>query len=316
LDYKAMTAQLLQNGKQTFLDANGDPLASGQVFFYEPATTTPKTTWQDAEKTTPNTNPVDLDAAGRAVIYGFGIYRQIVKDSDGNTIWDQETASVPVLGQILWAGTSGGTANLQDLTLVSQEFLVVSGDPVPGQAIAFVAGATNTDALDVNVLWDGSESSGPHDVLKGGVNGPVELTGGEVVQGNLYLIIYDDAAAAFHLLNLNESVVAVFSVHSPIDGQVMVAPLDTGPTYVLLSGAAGSHGYAETPATAQTDVSVRKNNTVIGTVRFAAGANAATFVGVSQTTFLGGDRLVLEFPDPKDATLAKLGVSLRMARSR
>jgi len=82
---------LLPNGKQTFFDANGNPLAMGTVAHYVPGTTTPKDTYADQANTVLNTNPVRLDASGRAVIWGAGLYRQVVKDSAGNLIWDQIT---------------------------------------------------------------------------------------------------------------------------------------------------------------------------------------------------------------------------------
>lgn len=85
-------ATLLPNGKQTFYDANGVPLVGGLVYFYIPNTDTLKNTWQDAEESTLNTNPVELDSLGSALIYGEGQYRQLVKDVDGNTIWDELTA--------------------------------------------------------------------------------------------------------------------------------------------------------------------------------------------------------------------------------
>lgn len=88
-----MTASLLPNGKQQFLDGAGVPLASGLVHFYIPTTTTPKDTWQDPDEMILNTNPVILDASGEALIYGDGQYRQVVVDSLGNTIWDQLTNS-------------------------------------------------------------------------------------------------------------------------------------------------------------------------------------------------------------------------------
>lgn len=84
-------ATLLPNAEQTFVDSNGAPLAAGKVYFYIPNSTTPKATWQDSGEATPNTNPVVLDSAGRAIIYGSGTYRQVVKDLFGNTIWDQLT---------------------------------------------------------------------------------------------------------------------------------------------------------------------------------------------------------------------------------
>lgn len=88
-----MTATLLPNAKQQFLDTNGRPLAGGQVYFYIPNTSTFKSTWQDAGETTLNTNPVVLDSNGQAIIYGDGQYRQVVYDVHGNLIWDRLTAS-------------------------------------------------------------------------------------------------------------------------------------------------------------------------------------------------------------------------------
>lgn len=96
----ADTASILPPAKTTFFDNNGNPLTSGKVDFYIPSTTTRKATWQDAGETILNTNPVVLDAAGRALILGSGSYRQVVKDRNNNVIWDQVTTS----------SGSGGTA--------------------------------------------------------------------------------------------------------------------------------------------------------------------------------------------------------------
>lgn len=99
----AQTASILPNAKTTFTDQNGKPLTSGTVDFYVPGTTTRKTTWQDSAKTTANTNPVVLDAAGRAQIWGDGSYRQVVKDRNNNLVWDQVTSSIGS------GGSSGST---------------------------------------------------------------------------------------------------------------------------------------------------------------------------------------------------------------
>lgn len=107
--YAQSTAAILPQGKTQFFDNNGDPLTSGKVFFYIPSTTTAKTTWQDASKSVANTNPVILDVGGRAVIYGDGTYRQIVRDRNNNIIYDAITAS---------AGTGGGTTGTGDGDLV------------------------------------------------------------------------------------------------------------------------------------------------------------------------------------------------------
>src|SRR4051812_6096346 len=85
----ADTAAIIPPAKTTFVDQNGKPLTSGTVDFYIPSTSTRKTTWQDAAETVQNANPVVLDAAGRGLILGSGSYRQVVKDRNGNVIWDQ-----------------------------------------------------------------------------------------------------------------------------------------------------------------------------------------------------------------------------------
>lgn len=86
-----MTASILPNGKTSFFDTNGRPLAGGSVYFYIPNTSTLKNTWQDSGQTVLNTNPVILDANGQAIIYGNGQYRQVVYDVHSNLIWDQLT---------------------------------------------------------------------------------------------------------------------------------------------------------------------------------------------------------------------------------
>lgn len=83
---------ILPKGKTQFFDANGNPLAGGQVYTYAVGTTTPKTTWSDIQGTVANANPLTLDSAGEALIWGSGQYRMQVYDALGNLIWDQNTS--------------------------------------------------------------------------------------------------------------------------------------------------------------------------------------------------------------------------------
>jgi hypothetical protein len=48
-----------------FFDNNGDPLSGGLVYTYDAGTTTPRATYTDENGSTPNTNPIVLDSAGR-----------------------------------------------------------------------------------------------------------------------------------------------------------------------------------------------------------------------------------------------------------
>lgn len=82
-------SSLLPNGKQHFDDNNGRPLVGGRVYYYIPNTSTPKDTWQDEAMTILNTNPIVLDARGECTAWGYGRYRQVVRDIFGNLIWDR-----------------------------------------------------------------------------------------------------------------------------------------------------------------------------------------------------------------------------------
>lgn len=79
-----------------FTNKLGLPLSGGKVYTYEPGTNIPKKTWRDVDKSVENTNPIQLDAAGEADIYGVGFYRVVVKDFFGLTIYDVEKTGVAV----------------------------------------------------------------------------------------------------------------------------------------------------------------------------------------------------------------------------
>jgi hypothetical protein len=103
-------------GLQTFTGPNGVPVALGTVAFYIPGTTTPKDTYSDNALTVLNTNPVSLDAAGRASVWApTGSYRQIIKDVLGNTVWDR----VVDAGDVSFAAELASTAIGLGDTLVS-----------------------------------------------------------------------------------------------------------------------------------------------------------------------------------------------------
>lgn len=192
-------ATLLPNGEQQFCDANGAPYAGGSVYFYVPSTTTPKTTWADAAENTPNTNPVVLDSAGRAVIYGSGQYRQVLFDSLGNEVWDQLTQDVYSLidqGAAIWGGTATGTANALNLT--STPLLT---QLTAGQLIAFIAASNNTTAITVNVSGLGVT---PVKVMSS--SGLVPLVANNLIAGGRYLLLFD--GVNFVLLNPTTPAVA------------------------------------------------------------------------------------------------------------
>lgn len=193
LSTTALAATLLPNGEQQFVDATGTPYANGRVYFYSdwPSCTVLKNTYKDTAGTILNTNPVVLNAAGRATIFGSGSYCQVLKDSTGNTVWTKYTSDTSSASNLGWGGTSGGTANAQTLT-------VTSFAGTNGQTFYFKAGATNTSALSLTV--NGALSAA---VVRDTPTGTVVLTGGEVVLGNIIGVTYDQPSGVFHLITNN-----------------------------------------------------------------------------------------------------------------
>jgi hypothetical protein len=104
-----------------FFDANGDPLASGALSYFQAGTTTPADTYSDAAGTVPNTNPVELDAAGRltvAVYLGDAANYKEVLTARGATVhpWPDDNipqaAEAGVMDVFTGDSGSGGTAGL------------------------------------------------------------------------------------------------------------------------------------------------------------------------------------------------------------
>ena|SRR5215510_13833759 len=139
-------AGLLPYGFLQFLDANGNPLAGGNVAYFEPASPgTFKQIWADADQTVIASNPVTLNSAGRPEtggseigIFGIGSYRMIVSDFNGALQWSALTyeplsaAGGTINGNLTVAGlltalnatitanlTVNGTATLQTVNILS-----------------------------------------------------------------------------------------------------------------------------------------------------------------------------------------------------
>ncbi len=73
--------------KMQFFDNNGDPLNGGFLYAYASGTSTPAITYSDYTGTQ-NTWPVQLDSAGRAVIFvAASTFKYTLTKSDGTILW-------------------------------------------------------------------------------------------------------------------------------------------------------------------------------------------------------------------------------------
>src|SRR5690606_22439540 len=110
------TFRILDQAPQ-YLLPDGKVNAGGSITFYETDLTTPKLTWSDPEQTTPNPNPLPLDAAGRTQydVWGEGEYGAVMRDAAGVTIWTRNNVRV------------AGDANQEIPALVAGQFLTNDG---------------------------------------------------------------------------------------------------------------------------------------------------------------------------------------------
>ena len=172
----AVQVESLWNG---LTDNNGQPLGAGKVYTYSAGTTTPVSLFTASDKSTSATNPIILDANGKAQVWADGRYKFVVKTSADATLYTLDNLLYGFDDTTqLYGGTSTGSANAQ---VVSVPATVTNY--ANGQVISFVAGFTNTGAttLQFNSLPATSLVKGPT---------PSSLVAGDLVAGQLYTATY------------------------------------------------------------------------------------------------------------------------------
>lgn len=129
-----------------FFDNNGNPLTGGKLYTYVAGTTTPQIAYTSATGSTPHTNPIVLDAAGRISgsseiwLDGDVKYKFILKDGNDVLIatWDD-----------IWGiGSPGGTSPNIPIIYTS------TGD---GSTVAFLLASTpsskSTTEIHINGVY-------------------------------------------------------------------------------------------------------------------------------------------------------------------
>jgi hypothetical protein len=255
---KAATT-LLPNGQQCFVGDGGQPLVNGSINMFVPPGTTVKTTWQNANQTVANTNPIALDANGCAIIYGVGSYRQQVFDgpvvggvTTGNLIFDLTTTDTSAYNSVFWASLASGTPNV--ITIVDTGF-----NATDGTVINFLALATNTGATTLN-----PSGYGAINIEKATTAGLVSLTGGEIVANNPISVIYSSTDNAFILLN--PPIQSASGAALPLCGAIGTKINVTSNTAVSLSA-------TTLTTTASTGTVINRNSLAVSINASTVGAN-------------------------------------------
>ncbi|GAA0260668.1 hypothetical protein [Rhodanobacter caeni] len=123
----------LINPAPQFFTVDGKVLAGGNLYFTDTGTSNPRPTYADPGLSAENTNPVILDASGRANadIWMDGVYRVVLKDSSGATMWTRDDVQGPADLPGL-AGQEGYFLSTDGETLIWKPVLQVPD--VSGQA--------------------------------------------------------------------------------------------------------------------------------------------------------------------------------------
>lgn len=85
-------AALFQIPRGTLLDAGGIIIPGGTVSFYNAGTTTPQTVYSNSALSTPLSQPIAADSAGRlpAIYMTSGSFKVVVSDASANVIYTQD----------------------------------------------------------------------------------------------------------------------------------------------------------------------------------------------------------------------------------
>lgn len=168
-------------------DNVGDSLSGGKIYTYLAGTTTPSALWAAQDKSSYATNPIILDANGRAKVWAEGSYKFVIKTSSDVSV---DTFDNLVYGvsdkDTTWAGLSTGSSNTYILS------------PVPavteyenGHYTSFIANHSNSGATTLNISGLGAVD------VKTGTGSA--LSGGEIVSGNIVTVVYDSVSGYFIL---------------------------------------------------------------------------------------------------------------------
>lgn len=82
-------------------DLSQTALSGGQVYTYAAGTTTPKAIYADKALTSAYSQPLILDSDGRAIAYGDGLYKFVIKDSASNTVFTVDNVEINSLAEVL-----------------------------------------------------------------------------------------------------------------------------------------------------------------------------------------------------------------------
>ncbi len=144
----------------TALDANGDPISGAKQFFYENGTTTLQAVYSDPDRTTPLTNPVVADSAGRfpQIFLNDKLYSIKLTDASYVTVKTLDNVNKFVADTVASLNASSATFFAQNISTTTalnfgyEEGRINNGDgtttTIPAGTVTLADAATNIVYID------------------------------------------------------------------------------------------------------------------------------------------------------------------------
>lgn len=291
-----MTVQLSPLPVLQFFDNNGEFLVGGLLFTYSAGTVSKLATYTDSTGTTPNTNPIVLDARGDCIVwlpqgvaYKFVLAPATDTDPPTNAIWtvdNIENPAIPDAPVITGTTTNSMTIQTGSVTFTTQsglnlnagQWVVIDNqasvnDAMVGQITSYVG-----TAMTVNVT--NTYGSGTFSAWNISLTGPPGPPSAASPRVPLLITAYGAGSATFTApADTLTSDVFEFDVTGSGGGYITSPPVYGG-------GAGGTAIYFTTGLTAGQTVAVVVG---AGAVSNADGTNSTVVVGA--TTVTGGKGL-------------------------
>jgi microcystin-dependent protein len=163
-------------------DNDGEPLAGGKVYTYAAGTITNKVTYTDADETAQNTNPITLDASGRANIWlDEGAYKFVITDSNDVLIKEVDDFSGDAAGAIVSYYVSANlnlTAIYDNANIYASSTFTINLLPAATAGDGFQFRVLNTSTGVITIDPNSSET----------INGASTLT----IPANCWALVYCD----------------------------------------------------------------------------------------------------------------------------
>lgn len=163
-------------------DSSGNVLASGKVYTYTAGTTTPKSTWQDNAQSSAHANPVVLDSQGKKLVFAYGNYKFVIKDSSDNTLYTHDNLWFGSEDEPLYhVGTTAGSSN----AYTGSTAVGIGTSLVTGMRIRCIANFANTSAATFNLNSLGAVA------IRTRRSSSVALGANAIQSGEVFELMYD-----------------------------------------------------------------------------------------------------------------------------